>query len=98
MVIASIMIKFANLKFMHSFIHQRLPFSFNETWLFNYMRNPIRELRNANDLFAPAHHFATVKRFPLFSFPQIWNEEDNRKFNPSQSVYCKQLKGTVQRD
>ena len=40
------MIKFANLKFMHNYIHQRLPFSFNETWLFNYMRNPNRELRN----------------------------------------------------
>jgi hypothetical protein len=49
---------------MHNYIHQRLPFSFNETWLFNHMRNPERELRNANDLFVAAHHFATVKRFP----------------------------------
>ena len=90
------MIKFANLKFMHNYIHQRLPFSFNETWLFNYMRNPNRELRNANDLYVPAHHFATVKRFPLFSFPQAWNNEENtRKSNPSTHVYCRQLKAAL---
>jgi len=81
---------------MHNYIHQRLPFSFNETWLFNHMRNPERELRNANDLFVPAHHFATVKRFPLFTFPRIWNEEEiQRKWNPSISAYCNQLKASL---
>jgi hypothetical protein len=90
------MIKYANLKFMHNYIHQRLPFSFNETWLFNHMRNPERELRNANDLFVPAHHFATVKRFPLYTFPRIWNEEENqRKWNPSLFAYCTQLKASL---
>jgi hypothetical protein len=90
------MIKYANLKFMHNYIHQRLPFSFNETWLFNHMRNPERELRNANDLFVPAHHFATVKRFPLFTFPRTWNEEEiQRKWNPSISAYCNQLKASL---
>jgi hypothetical protein len=90
------MIKFTNLKFMHNYIHQRLPFSFNETWLFNFMRNPNQELRNANDLYVPAHHFATVKCFPLFSFPQAWNDEENtRKLNPSLHVYCRQLKAAL---
>jgi hypothetical protein len=86
------MIKFATLKFMHNYIHQRLPFSFNETWLFNYMRNPERALRNANNLYVPAHHFATVKRFPLYTLPLVWNEENIRKWNPSLISYCKQLK------
>jgi hypothetical protein len=90
------MIKYSNLKFMHNYIHQRLSFSFNETWLFNYMRNPERELRNANDLFVTAHHFATVKRFPLFTFPRIWKEEENqRKWNPSLSANCNQLKASL---
>ncbi len=80
---------------MHNYINQRLPFSFNETWLFNFMRNPDRELRNANDVYVPAHHFATVNRFPLFSFPHIWNEENNRKWNPSLPAYCKQLKAAL---
>jgi hypothetical protein len=89
------MVKFANLKFTHSYLHQRLPFSFNETWTFNRERNPNRQLRNANDLFIPAHNFATVKRFPLFTFPRLWNEESDRKFIPSPFVYSKQLKAAL---
>jgi hypothetical protein len=89
------MIKFTRLKFMHNYIHSRLPFSFNETWMFNHMRNPERVLRNANNLYVPAHHYATVKRFPLYSFPIAWNEEENRKFNPSHNLYCKQLKESL---
>jgi hypothetical protein len=77
---------------MHNYSNQQLPFSFNELWLTNIMRNPNRALRNANDLFVPAHHLASVKRFPLFSFPRIWNEEEERKHNPSHNFYCKTLK------
>ncbi len=89
------MIKFANLKFMHSYTHNKLPLSFHETWTLNMNRNPNRQLRNANDLLVPAHHFATVKRFPLFTFPRVWNEETERKYIPSPLVYCKQLKAAL---
>jgi hypothetical protein len=89
------MIKYSRLKFMHNYVHNNLPFSFNEIWSYNYMRNPERVLRNANDLYVPAHHFATVKRFPLFLFPLIWNEEDVRKLNPSLTSYCKMLKASL---
>jgi hypothetical protein len=91
------MIKHARLKFMHNYVHNRLPFSFNETWIFNHVRNPDRVLRNANDMYryAPAHNFATVKSFPLFSFPQAWNEENIRKLNPSLNSYCKGLKASL---
>jgi hypothetical protein len=89
------MVKFANLKFMHSFIHHKLPFSFNETWTFNRDRNQNRQLRNANELYIPAHHYATLQRFPLFAFPRAWNEESERKFTPSLFVYGKQLKAAL---
>jgi hypothetical protein len=35
------MIKYANLKFMHSYINNKLPFTFNETWVFNRDRNTV---------------------------------------------------------
>jgi hypothetical protein len=89
------MVKFANLKFMHSFIHHKLPFSFNETWTFNRDRNQNHQLRNANELYIPAHHYATLQRFPLFAFPRAWNEESERKFTPSLFVYGKQLKAAL---
>jgi hypothetical protein len=82
------MVKFATLKFMHSYTHKKnkLPLSFHETWTLNLNRNPNCLLRNANDLFVPAHHFATVKRFPLFTFPLVWNEETERKYIPSHII------------
>jgi hypothetical protein len=36
-----------------------LPLS--ETWISNRTRNPEIALRNADDLYVPAHHFATTK-------------------------------------
>jgi hypothetical protein len=86
------MIKFAKLKFMHCFANRNLPLSFHELWLYNRDVNPARILRNANNLRIPAHNFATLKRLPLFNFPQVWNEEDERKHNPSLKIYCNELK------
>jgi hypothetical protein len=71
------------------------PPPFHETWTANLNRNPDRQLRNANDLFIPAHHFASVRRFPLFTFPRAWNDEPERKFIPSHKIYCKQLKAAL---
>jgi hypothetical protein len=87
--------RYCPFKFMHNYIHRKLPLSFHETWTSNLNRNPNRQLRNANDLFIPAHHFATVKRFPLYTFPPVWNEESDRKFIFSHLVYFKQLKAAL---
>ncbi len=86
------MIKFAKLKFMHCYANQKLPLSFHGNWPLNRDVNPARILRNANDLRVPPHHFATIKRLPIFNFPQAWNEEEERKFIPSLKLYCKTLK------
>jgi hypothetical protein len=77
------LIKFSNVKFMHNYSHGKLPFSFSEMWITNRNRNPNVELRNADDYYVPAHRMASVKRFPFFSFPKIWNEEPVTKRNPS---------------
>jgi hypothetical protein len=53
------------------------------------MRNPDILLRNAHNLYVPAHHMATVKRFPIFNFPTIWNEAADVKNNPSIKVFKK---------
>ena len=89
------MIKFAKLKFMHCYVNLRLPLSFHELWPYNRDVNPERVLRNANNLRIPPHHFATIKRLPMFNFPQVWNEEDDRKYNPSLKIYCNLLKSAL---
>ncbi len=80
------------LKFMHSFTHNSLPVSFHQMWILNRKRYPDRVLRNADDLYIEPHHFATIKRLPLFNFPTIWNQEGIEKFNPVLHRYLKNLK------
>ncbi len=57
---------------MHKYVHGKLPFSYNETWITNRMRNPNIELRIADNLYIPAHHLASVKKeIPLVQFSEI---------------------------
>ena len=76
------LVKYHQLKFMHNFHFRKLPFSFAEMWTTNRARNPLLNLRNADDLFVPHHKLATLKRMPHFNFPRIWNQENIEKFNP----------------
>ncbi len=89
------LIEFSQLKFMHDFHHGKLPLSFNETCLPNRIRNPDLELRNADNLYVPAHHYATTKRFSLFTFPRTWNEATAIKLNPSQRVFLRNVKSAM---
>ena len=79
-------------KFMHSFVHNKLPLSFSELWIPNRNRNPNRELRNANNLQVPAHRIEIVKRMPICSFPTAWNTAPQEKENPAQHLFLKVLK------
>ena len=89
------LIKYSNLKFMHKFSHKNLPLSFHEMWTTNRERNPNLVLRNADNLYVPAHNYATLKRLPLFAFPKVWNEDTNLKENPSLRVYLKSVKSAL---
>ncbi len=89
------LIKYWILKFMHKFANGKLPLSFHETWITNRIRNPNIELRNADHLYIPAHHLASVKRFPVFNFPRIWNEAAEVKNNLSIFVFQKCIKSAM---
>jgi hypothetical protein len=80
---------------MHNYTHGKLPFSYNETWITNRMRNLNIDLRNADNLYIPAHNIASVKRFSLFNFPKIWNEAPDIKNNPSLSVFQKYINSAM---
>jgi hypothetical protein len=69
-----------------------LPLSFANMWQTNRNRLPDRELRNADQLYIPAHRFATLKRLPMFNFPSVWNLAGNEKNNPRKHQYVKHLK------
>jgi hypothetical protein len=86
------LIIYSKLKFMHNFVHQKLPFSFNETWLKNIERNPRLNLRNAQDLYIKPINYISIKRLPLFTFPSLWNQENQSKAIPELVKYLRSLK------
>jgi hypothetical protein len=63
------LIEYSRIKFMHNFHFKQLPMSFAETWRTNAEHNPDRILRNADDLYIPAHRTEFVKRLPLPPHP-----------------------------
>ncbi len=69
--------------------------SFYETWITNRSRNPNIAIRIADNLYIPAHNYATLKRMPLFSLPKVWNEDTNIKQKPSLRVYLKNVKSAL---
>jgi hypothetical protein len=89
------LIKYSQLKFMHDYFHGKLPLSFNDICMQNRNPNPDHALRNANNLYVPAHHFATTKRFPIFNFPKIWNDASDTKFNPWRRIFLKSVKSAL---
>jgi len=80
---------------MFNFHHKKLPISFYDMWTSNRARNPDIVLRNADDLYVPAHHFATTKRFPFFTMPKVWNEANDLKLNPSVRIFLKSVKSAL---
>jgi hypothetical protein len=80
---------------MHSYAHGRLPFSFSEMWVTNRARNPELVLRNADNYYVPAHKLASVKRFPYFSLPKIWNDSPDIKRNSNKFVFMKSVKSAL---
>jgi hypothetical protein len=86
------LISYSKLKFMHNFVNQKLPFSFNETWIKNIERNPGLNLRNAQDFYIKPINYISIKRLPLFTFPSLWNQEHHSKSIPDSAKYLRSLK------
>jgi len=86
------MILYSKLKFMHLYANNSLPFSFNESWVRNIERNPGLNLRNAQNYFIKPCTYTTIKRLPLFTFPSLWNSENNSKESADTKKYLRSLK------
>ena len=65
---------------MHSYMFDRLPPSFDGTWVLNSLRNTTNAgLRTATELYIPRHCLNFSARLPLHFFPKIWNEVNDKK-------------------
>jgi hypothetical protein len=76
------MIELSKLKFMLSYVFDRLPLSFAETWVTKPpQRHPQNNLRNAD----------------LYYLPQTkqWNAADDNKYNPNRFTFIRSLKDSM---
>ena len=86
---------FSKLKFMHSYINNTLPGSFDGLWPYNRDRHERgATLRNAAELFIPRARLAFNARLPLHSFPKLWNDFNNEalKATVSSNIFKNNLK------
>ena len=71
------LISYTKIQFMQRFKQNFLPSSFEETWVFNDIRNIGEndiQLRNHEQI-QPVHSTLTsLDIFPLFNFPKIWQD------------------------
>ena len=89
--------EFFKIQFMQRFIQNFLPSSFNNTWITNRIRRHDQaeiELRNDDALYIPFARNNAISRFPLTSFPKIWEEfpADNIKFIRNKLEFNSELK------
>jgi len=76
-----------NLKYMHSLVYEYAHVSFANMCQRNILRPINYELRNSNDFTLPAPHFENFKKFPLYSFPDLWNKLGDVKFQPNKVTF-----------
>ena len=78
--------------FMFDYIHNKLPKTFDSTWLTND-RFRERELRNDNHFRIPHLRYRYLSNHPFVYYPQIWNAlPDNIKNQNRKTKFCKDLK------
>ena len=69
------LISFSKIQFMQRFVQKFLPTSFNETWVYNSIRNiGENEIQLRNHLELQYQHSTLTKLdlFPLYNFPKLW--------------------------
>jgi hypothetical protein len=69
-----LLIKQAQLSFMHSVFNNYAPASFSNTWTLNVDRAHPHNLRNASDYYLIQPRTEFFKKSPLYALPSAWNE------------------------
>ena len=63
---------YSKLLFMYDYINDKLPLSFQETWIYNNIRNNRR--MDGDHFYIPIIRFKSIEKLPYFCFPDLWNK------------------------
>ena len=85
-------IEFHALKFMHSYVFDYCPKSFNGTWKYNRNMNQ-HNTRAKDDFFIERTTMVYFDSHPLYKFPKVWNSLDERlKTIPEKTEFLRETK------
>jgi hypothetical protein len=88
-----LLIKQAQLSFMHTIEHNLAPASFRSVWVRNNEREPNFNLRNATDFYIPLPRTETFKKSTYYALPTIWNSlSPYLKYQPNKITFKWALK------
>ena len=82
----------AKLLFMHSIHYNYAPPSFIDAFPTNQLRNIEHNLRNQNEFIIPGSRIEWFKKFPLYTFPQAWNNLGDLGFQVNRTTFHFALK------
>jgi len=88
-------IKQAKLTFMHSVHYNYAPLSFHDTWQLNHTRHNHHILRNDDDYALPNPRIEQFKRFPIYSLPAEWNQNENLTHHGNPITFKRALKNLL---
>ena len=80
---------------MHSIYYNYALPTFANSWKKNTERNIEHSLRNENAFTVPKVNLSFFKRFPLYTFPNTWNEAGDLKFYQNPTTFKIQLRYTL---
>ena len=88
-------ILYSKLVFFSDYINNRLPASFNNTWIKNGDRHGY-QLRTDDEFYVPWCRLKSFETFPIFAYQKLWNNFciENLELSNilSRKKFCKQLK------
>jgi hypothetical protein len=76
-------VKFRKLQLMHSVYNNYCNESFVNIWIKNEHWRTEHNLRNAKDFLLPRLRIELLRKFPVYSFVQVWNSLGDLKFEPN---------------
>jgi hypothetical protein len=86
------LIKFSQLKLMHSIVYDYCPPSLRGIWTTNNLREINHELRNANQYVIPYPRIELFKKSLLYSLPTQWNILNETKYHANPTTFKRSVK------
>jgi hypothetical protein len=82
----------AKLHFMHSYVYEYAPTSFDNIWTKNNQRDTQHNLHNNKDFALSMPRIELFKKIPSYSLPSAWNNSGDNTIQQNKTMFRWELK------